>query len=94
VTKDAKRAVQFPTRKAAETHARLIGWRVGDAQPITIMGFRLWTIADDHGWMLTWPGLTSLVAARQLPDWPTCHCATHAALRTATPPGGAEGGTG
>jgi len=83
MTKEPRMAVQFPTRKSAAQHAALIGWPVSDARPIEVMGFKLWTIMDDHTSMLTWPGYTALLAARGTADRPECPCAAHRSLRVA-----------
>jgi len=53
MTKNIREAVQFPTRKEAAIAANVIGWRTCDVIEIDIMGFRLWSLGDDHGSYLT-----------------------------------------
>lgn len=59
-TKDPRRAKQFATRKDAVAAVKRIGWRISDAQPIDVMGFRLFAIMDEHCRLLTPSGFTEL----------------------------------
>lgn len=56
MTTDPRLAIQFRTRKEAALAAKSIGWRVSDAYPIEVMGFKIWTIANEHCQFLTRTG--------------------------------------
>jgi hypothetical protein len=56
LTTDTRLAIQFPTKQAARNAAKDIGWQAKDATPIEIMGFKLWSIWDDHCRYLTRTG--------------------------------------
>lgn len=45
--------IQFGTRVQAEVACERIGWRRKAAMRVKVLGFDLWTIADDHGDLLT-----------------------------------------
>lgn len=49
LTRQPAEAIQFNTKREAIAGARSIGWLSKDATQIDVMGFRLWTIGDDHG---------------------------------------------
>ncbi len=49
MTTNVRQAIQFATRKDAVIAAKVIGWQASDATSIDIMGFRLWSISDEHG---------------------------------------------
>lgn len=66
MTVDPRRAKQFYRKHEAVVAARSIGWRAKDATEITVMGFRLYTIADDHGRMLTPAAFESLLSERTI----------------------------
>ncbi len=55
----AKRIVQFSTRRRAEQAAQSIGWMACDATEVDVMGFRIWTITDPHGNAVTHEGFAA-----------------------------------
>jgi hypothetical protein len=61
MTHDARRALQFVSRKKAALAAKRIRWPQTCALNVTVMGFRLWTIADDHMRMLTPEGYQAIL---------------------------------
>ena len=56
LTADPRLAVQFRTKAEASKAAKAIGWFAKDATEIEVLGFRLWTISDDHCRFLTRTG--------------------------------------
>jgi hypothetical protein len=56
MTTDSRLAIQFASKKEAINAAKSIGWRVSDAYSIEVMGFKLWTIANEHCQYLTKTG--------------------------------------
>lgn len=63
-TKEARYARQFASKREAAEAAHRIGWRNNDARPADVFGFRVWTIQDEHGNMLTPDGYAELFASR------------------------------
>lgn len=66
MTKNVRQAIQFPSRKQAVIGAKVIGWQAQDATEIDIMGFRLWSIADQHGNYLTREEFDQLATSRAI----------------------------
>src|SRR5262249_49732566 len=66
MTTDPRLAIQFATKKRAVAAAKGIGWLAKDATAIEVMGFKLWTIGDDHGGYLTRTGYAYAAQQRHL----------------------------
>ena len=73
MTTNIREAIQFATKKDATIAAKVIGWRVSDALPIEIMGFRLYSIGDEHGRFLTKDEFNRLATERASALTPATH---------------------
>ena len=53
LTRNPREAFQFRNKAEAIKAAKSIGWQANDAQRVTIMGFQIWVIGDEHGNFVT-----------------------------------------
>jgi len=64
-TKRGGEAMQFLHKRSAIEAAKAIGWGSGTVQRMTVMGFELWGLGDDHGNWLRVQGYALLKQDRE-----------------------------